>query len=92
MDYEELDIKVKMCDYLGIKPIFAVRMFPKTWIDEIREFGGFSLIMKYQFYPIAFRDLAKKIREELNFPVDTPKRLEQGTIDRVLKWHRKNVN
>lgn len=92
MDYEELEIKVRMCDYLGIKPIFAVRMFPQTWINEIREFGGFSLIMKYQFYPISFKDLAKKVNEVLGFPIGTPKRLEQGTMDRVLKWHLNNVN
>ena len=92
MDYEELETKVKMCDFLGLRPIFVVRMFPKTWINEIRDFGGFSLIMKYQFYPISFKDFALKVKNTLGFPVDTPKRIEQGTMDRVLKWHKNNVN
>lgn len=92
MDYEELEIKIKMCDYLGIKPVFAVRMFPKTWINEIREYGGFSLIMKYQFYPMSFKELGDRVKEALKFPFSTPKRLEQGTMDRFLKWHNSNVN
>ena len=92
MNYKELELKVKMCDYLNLIPIFAVRMFPQTWINEVREFGGFSLIMKYQFYPISFKELAERVRNVLNFPIGTPKRLEQGTMDRVIKWHQKNVN
>lgn len=92
MEYKELEAKVKMCDFLGLKPIFVARMLPQTWINEVREFGGFSLIMGYQFYPISFKELAKKVRTVLQFPVDTPKRIEQGTMDRILKWHKKNVN
>lgn len=92
MDYEELEIKVKMCDFLGLKPVFAVRMFPRTWINEVREFGGFTLIMKYQFYPISFKEFALNVKNTLGLPVDAPKRLEQGTMDRFLKWHNKYVN
>ena len=92
MDYDELKIKLQMCNYLGLKPIFAVRMLPKTWINEVKNLGGFSLVMKYQFYPLSFKDLATQVKDTLNFPISTPKRLEQGTMDRVLKWLIKNVN
>lgn len=91
MDYEELETKIKICEHLGLKPIFVVRMFPNSWINKIRERGGFSLIMKYQFYPISYKELALKLKHELGFPISTPKRLEQGTMDRVDKWHQKNV-
>jgi len=37
MDKEEIDIKIELCEYLGLRPVFAVRMFPKSWIDEIRQ-------------------------------------------------------
>jgi hypothetical protein len=92
MDYKELEIKIEMCDTLSLKPVFAVRMFPKTWINEIKEYGGFSLIMRYQFYPLSYKNLAEKIRRNLNLPVETPRRLEQGTMERINNWHKNNVN
>jgi len=36
--------------------------------------------------------LAKRIRRELDLPVDTPRALLEGTMKRVLKWHQKFVN
>jgi hypothetical protein len=78
--------------YLILKPIFVVRMFPKTWINEVNKNGGFSLIMKYQFYPISHKELADKVSKTLNIPIKTPISLQQGTIERVLKWHKNHVN
>jgi hypothetical protein len=92
MDYDELEIKISICKYLNLKPIFAVRMFPKTWINEVNKNGGFSLIMKYQFYPISHKELAEKVSKILNFPIKTPTSLQQGTMERLLKWHNDHVN
>ncbi len=91
MDYKEFRIKIKLCKYLGIRPVFVVRMIPKTWIDELRLAGGFALILKYQLYPWTHKDLAKKIALELKIPVDSPKAIEDGTMQRFIKWHEKNM-
>jgi hypothetical protein len=50
-----------------------------------------ALLMKYQFYPYAHRELAKTIAAELNLPVDRPARLNQNTLDRFLNWHLKKL-
>lgn len=91
MDYDELKVKVRMCSSLGIKPVFAARMLPKTWINEIVDSGGFALIMKYQLYPLAHRELARRVSSELGLPVDTPKALAEGTMERFVRWHEKNM-
>jgi hypothetical protein len=44
------------------------------------------MIMGYQFYPWTHKAIADRIREELGLPVDTPKRIEQGTMARFEKW------
>jgi hypothetical protein len=44
------------------------------------------MIMGYQFYPWTHKEIADQIREELGLPVDTPKRIEQGTMQRFEKW------
>ena len=91
MEHDELQIKIRLCKFLGIRPLFAVRMLPKSWIKEVWDAGGYSMILKYQLYPPYHRDLAKRIERELGFPVDTPKSLADATIERFLKWHKKKL-
>lgn len=91
MDHDELKIKLKLCKYLGLRPIIVARMLPKNWIDEINRNDGYAMILKYQLYPISFKELAKKVHNELGLPTDAPRRLNEGTMVRLLKWHEKNV-
>jgi len=84
---DEFIAKLKMCAALNLTPLFVARMMPKTYIEEVRRAGGFSLIMKYQFYPISHRALATQIKTELGLPVDCPTRLQDSTLQRFLTWH-----
>jgi hypothetical protein len=87
MDKDQLDIKIEMCAYLGLRPVFVVRMLPKSWINEVIEAGGFALVLEHQLYPIAHRELARRVKSTLDLPVDTPKALQDGTIQRFVNWH-----
>lgn len=91
MDYEELKIKVEICKYLNFRPVFVVRMVTKTWVYEVAQQGGFILILKYQLYPWTHVELAKKVESELGLPVDAPRALEDGTMQRFMKYHHKNM-
>jgi len=88
---EELMVKLLMCKDMGLTPLFIARMMPKTYIEEVRRAGGFSLIMKYQFYPLSHRALATQIKAELELPVDCPARLQDSTLKRFLDWHEGKV-
>ncbi len=93
MEYDELKVKIAMCHELGVRPLFAVRMLPKSWIKEVVDAGGYAMVLKFQLYPWAHRGLAKRVREELELPVDTPRALADGTLERFLRWHeRQSVN
>lgn len=89
MDRIEFETKIRLCQKLGIRPVFAARMLPRSWIHDLIEAGGFALICKYQLYPWAHRELAKKVREGLGIPVDAPRRLGEGTMARFLRWHQR---
>ncbi len=89
MDRVEFETKIRLCRHLDIRPVFAARMLPKTWINEVVAAGGFALILKYQLYPWSHRELAKRVRAELDLPVDAPRRLNEGTMLRFLRWHQK---
>jgi hypothetical protein len=86
MDVDEFVTKIRMSRHLGLKPVFAVRFIPKTWAEALIQSGGYAMIMKYQFYPWTHKDLAGQIRNGLHLPVDTPKKIEDGTMQRFETW------
>lgn len=88
---QELTIKLQMCAYFGIRPLFIARMHPKSYIEEIRQAGGYGLVFKYQLYPHGHADFAKRVRDRLLLPVDCPRAIADGTIDRLVKWHLSSI-
>lgn len=88
---DEFRAKLLMCKAMGLTPLFIARMMPKTYIEDVRRAGGFSLIMKYQFYPVSHRAFANQIKAELGLPVDCPLRLQDSTLKRFLSWHVEKV-
>lgn len=69
MDQKELRMKLRLCVAIGVRPVFAVRMIPQTWMEEIRQAGGRYIILKYQLYPWSHRALAERVESELKLPV-----------------------
>jgi hypothetical protein len=86
---DELDIKLRMCEYLRLKPLFIVRMAPKNYIQEVQRRGGYTLVFEWQQYPFGAGALAERVRRELSLPVDCRARIEDGTVQRFLAWHEK---
>ena len=91
MDQSEFETKISLCESLGIAPVFAVRMLPRTWNYELIERGGYAMILKHQLYPWTHVDLARKVAKEFGLPVDAPKALADGTMIKFEKWHRKRL-
>lgn len=91
MDHKEFQLKIKLCKYLGIRPVFVARMLPKTWMKEVIDSNGFGLILKYQLYPWTHRELAKRVAKEFRLPIDAPRAIADGTMARFMKWHRRQV-
>jgi hypothetical protein len=79
---DELTVKIAMCQHLGLTPLFIFRFAPKSYIEETRRQGGFTLVFKYQLYPFGFAQLAHRVRTNLQLPVDCPNAIQEGTIQR----------
>jgi len=88
IEAEEFEIKLQMCRFLGLRPVFIARMMPKSYIYEVhKNWGGFCLIFKHQLYPFGQEAFAKRVRAALGLPVDCPRAIAEGTIVRLAKWH-----
>jgi hypothetical protein len=92
MKHDELAAKIQLCAELNVSPVFAARMLPKVWIHEVVRAGGFGLVLGFQLYPWAHKELAQRVRQELELPVDAPRALEGGTVGRFVRWHAQRVN
>ena len=78
-----------MCDCLGVKPLFIMRGSPQSYNYEIWRRGGYAMIYEAQIYPFGQTDLVRRIREVLGLPVDCPRAIPEGIIDRFERWHGK---
>jgi len=87
----ELVVKLRMCAHLSLRPLFIVRMAPRSYIEMVRRAGGFTLVFKYQLYPHGHARLAETVREELGLPVDSPAAIQDGTVQRFLNWHIRHL-
>lgn len=53
IDGEELAIKLKMCSFFGVKPLFIMRYSPKTYNWAIYHEGGYAMIYETQIYDVS---------------------------------------
>jgi len=91
IEKDELEIKLEMCGYLGIIPLFIMRYSPKVYNKMIIDRGGFALLFKGQIYDHSQEGLVRKINEILGLPAICPRAIEEGVIDRFEKWHKRKM-
>lgn len=91
IDKKELVIKLKMCSFLGLKPLFIMRYSPQTYNKMIYENGGFALIFETQIYELSQEELVKKIKDVIGHPVICSKAIPEGIIDRFERWHIRQI-
>ena len=86
IDREELTHKLAMCRELQLVTLFVMRMAPASYIELVRQQGGFTWLFEWQLYPFGHEDFAREVQEGLGYKVGCPRALEQGTVDRLVKW------
>lgn len=91
IDKEELDIKIEMCAFFGVRPLFIMRYAPKPYINSIYENGGFALLFETQIYELGQVELVKRISKVTELPVICSKSIPDGIIGRFEKWHKRQV-
>jgi hypothetical protein len=91
ISHEDLRIKIRLCRHLGIRPLFIMRFAPKSYIEEVRRLGGFTLLFEDQMYPLSHIKLMREVRTALGLKVQSPRDFKEGDIQRLLNWHDKKL-
>lgn len=53
---EELEVKLRMCEHLGIRPPFIMRGSPKSYNKLIIDQGGYALVFVLTYTPLEWGD------------------------------------
>jgi len=80
----EMRVKLGICEFLGVVPLFIMRYAPKSYLEEIRTRGGAFVIFEWHIYPFGQEELVKRIRETLGLGADCPRAIPSGIIDRFM--------
>lgn len=94
LDYierDELESKLEMCRFLGVRPLFIMRHSPKSYNKLIIDEGGYAMIFITQIYPPGFQGLVREIEEKTGLPVICSSRVPDTIMDRFEKWHRASL-
>jgi len=91
MDYRELQIKIALCQEIGVRSVFAARMLPRTWINEIIGAGGFAVDPEV---PVVSVDSSRSSEEGAGSPRVAsglsagPRGWDDGTIRAMARGER----
>lgn len=91
IDLTELQVKLKMCEFFGIKPMFATRVMPANYFHVVGSQDGYLFITQNQNYPLLSKKLAKSVKDTLNLPVAVIQRLPHTALTRFENWHLKSL-
>jgi hypothetical protein len=85
---EEMRLKIRLCKFLGLRPLFILRSAPKNYIYEIRNSGGFTKIFDWHIYPYGMEKLTESIRSEFpGLPAYCVNDLPDTIMRRFVQWH-----
>lgn len=80
----EMRVKLDICEFLGLVPLFIMRYAAKSYLEEIRGRNGTFVIFEWHIYPFGQEELVKRIRETLGLGADCPRAIPSGIIDRFM--------
>lgn len=88
MERDEFDIKLKICNHLGLVPLWILRNAPATQFSQMSASGGFILKFKSQIYPLGFEDKVAEIWKTMRLPVAVWERFDERFERLILRFHR----
>jgi len=91
MEREEWEEKIKICNFLGITPIFIVRYSPTVWNYEIFKLKGLVHIFREQVYPPGKKILVDRMKIENDLPVMVSEKVPDGVMAPILKVIDKRI-
>ncbi len=85
MPREEFAIKVEMCQYLGIHPLFILRAAPYPQFEQMKGVGGRVVMFKTKVFPFGQQTLVSEIWRHMRLPVAVRSSFPLAVINQVKR-------
>lgn len=92
LDDDLHDIKLDICEYLGILPLFMFRMASHSQIEKVLEKGGRILIFKSKIFPPGNEQLVRDIWNAMRLPVSIWQDVPPPIVRNLLLCHNSIKN
>jgi proteasome lid subunit RPN8/RPN11 len=91
MEEDEFKIKLKMCEFLSLIPLWILRNAPAVQFEQMKPCNGFILKFKTQIYPPGQEPLIRDMWEIMRLPVSIWKKIPEKLENIFLRQHTERI-
>ena len=91
MEADEFLIKLDICKFLGITPLWILRNASEIQFRTMKARKGFISSFKSQIYPYGQEPLVKEMWKKMRLPVTVRGEMPQKVVNMVISFHNANL-
>ena len=92
MKQDEFEEKLKMCEFLGLLPLFPLRCPSELQYAQMKDCGGLALKFKTRIFPPGFQGLVTDIWNNFRLPVYIWEEIRPPVEAVFLNYHHHNLS
>jgi hypothetical protein len=92
MEKDEFGVKLDMCKFLGLVPLWILRNAPAVQFEQIKPYNGFILKFKAQMYPPGQEPLVRDMWEKMRLPASVWKEVPEKSANIFLRQHERRIS
>jgi hypothetical protein len=91
IEKDEFDIKLEMCKFFGLIPLWILRNAPEIQFRKMKAEKGFIFKFKSQIYPLGQEPLVEEIWKKMRLPVAVWDEIGAKLVKIFLEFHNSNI-
>ena len=91
IEYDEFTNKLKMCDLLGLIPMWVLRNAPEVQFNTMKANNGRILAFRSQIYPFGQEGLTRDMWNLMRLPVTVKPKMPAKTVRIMNDFHARNI-
>lgn len=91
IEYDEFTNKLEMCKFLGLIPMWVLRIAPEVQFNVMKANDGIILVFKSQIYPFGQEGLTRDMWNLMRLPVIVKAKMPVKTVNIMNAFHARNI-
>lgn len=91
IEYDEFTNKMKICNLLGLIPMWVLRNAPEVQFNTMKAKNGIILAFRSQIYPFSQEGLTREMWNLMRLPVTVKSEMPPKTVRIMNDFHTRNI-